>query len=144
VVVGGIAAVLHGSPRNTFDLDIVFATDTGNLAALGDVLVSLRATLAGIEEDAPFVPDGRTLAKMDVLTLMTDAGKLAVLRAPSGAPPYHELRRNAARWDVGGIYVLVAGIDDLLAMKQAAGRPKDLADIAELQAIKRLRDTQPV
>ena len=135
VVIGGIAAVLHGSPRVTQDPDVSFATDRGNLEALGDALQDLEARLAGIDEDLPFVADAQTLSRVVVLTLETAHGRLDVLAAPSGAPPYAQLRANAARFDVGGVYVLVASIADLLAMKRAAGRPKDLADVAELEVL---------
>ena len=138
VVIGGIAAVLHGSARNTFDLDICFATDDANLAALGDVLMELGARLKGVAEEVPFVPDRRALRQIELLTLVTSLGELDVLIRPPGAPPYHELRRHADRYDLGGFNVLVASVDDLIAMKQAAGRPKDLLDIEELEAIKRL------
>jgi Nucleotidyl transferase AbiEii toxin, Type IV TA system len=138
VVIGGIAAVLHGSARNTWDLDICFATDDANLAAVGDVLVALGARLKGVDEDVTFVPDKRTLRQIEVLTLVTSLGELDVLARPPGAPAYEELRRHADRYDLGGFNVSVASIDDLIAMKQAAGRPKDLLDLEELEAIKRL------
>jgi Nucleotidyl transferase AbiEii toxin, Type IV TA system len=139
VVIGGIAAVLHGSARNTFDLDICVATDDANLAALADVLTALGATLKGVDEDVPFVPDARMLRQVELLTLVTPLGEFDVLSRPSGAPTYQELRRNADRYDLGGFNVSVASVDDLIAMKQAAGRAKDLIDIEELEAIKRLR-----
>jgi hypothetical protein len=139
VVIGGIAAVLQGSARNTFDLDICFANDDANLAALGDVLTGLGARLKGVDDNVPFVPDARTLRQVELLTLVTSLGELGVLARPPGAPAYHELRRNADRYDLGGFNVSVASVDDLIAMKQAAGRAKDLLDIEELEAIKRLR-----
>jgi hypothetical protein len=139
VVIGGIAAVLHGSAQATFDLDICFATDEGNLEALGEVLGGLGARLKGVGDEVAFVPDGRTLRGVDVLTMVTDAGELDVLARPAGGPGYEALRRNADRFDLGGFSVLVASIDDLVAMKLAAGRSKDLAAVEELEAIKRLR-----
>jgi hypothetical protein len=139
VVIGGIAGVLHGSARNTFDLDICFATDEANVAALGEVLVALGARLKGVDDVVPFVPNARTLRQVELLTLVTTFGELDVLARPPGAPAYSDLRRNADRYDLGGFNVSVASIDDLIAMKQAAGRAKDLLDIEELEAIKRLR-----
>src|SRR5581483_7761917 len=121
VVIGGIAAVLHGSARKTFELDICFATDDDNLAALGDVLTTLGARLKGDQEDVPFVPDAGTLRQAERLTLVTSLGELDVLPRPSGAPAYRELREHADRYDLGGFNVSVASIDDLIAMKQAAG-----------------------
>jgi predicted nucleotidyltransferase len=139
VVIGGIAAVLHGSARSTFDLDVCFATDRVNLEALGEVLVGLGARLRGVSDDVPFVPDADTLRHVEVLTLETEAGDLDVLARPAGMRSYDELRRRADRFDLGDYAVLVASIPDLLAMKSAAGRPKDLQDIDELEAILRLR-----
>src|SRR3954466_5837163 len=79
LLVGGYAAVLHGSPRVTQDLDICYATDETNLAALGSTLVDLNARLYGIEEEVPFVPDERTLRRVELLTLDTDLGKLDLM-----------------------------------------------------------------
>jgi hypothetical protein len=64
VVIGGIAAVLHGSARITQDLDVSFATDDANLDALGKVLVELEARLRGVPDDVPFVPDRETLRSL--------------------------------------------------------------------------------
>lgn len=139
VVIGGVAAILHGSARLTRDLDVVFAPDRGNLEALGRLLTESRARLRGVEDDVPFVPDARTLDGIQLLTLETDAGWFDVHRHPDGAPPYETLRRQAERMDVGGFSILVASIPDLIEMKRAAGRPQDLADIETLEAIERLR-----
>lgn len=139
VVIGGIAAVLHGSPRNTFDLDISFATDSANLTALGDVLIDLESRLRGVPDEVPFVPDAATLKNIEVLTLRTRAGDLDVLAYPAGAPAYAELRDGADRYEIDEVTIRVASIDHLIAMKSAAGRDKDISDIAELQAIVRLR-----
>ena len=139
VVVGGIAGTLHGSPRDTFDLDICPSMDEANLEVLGRALVDLDAGLRGLEEDVAFVPDAKTLHGMEILTLDTRFGPLDVLVRPDGCPPYDQLRRRAARMDVGPAAVAVASIDDLLEMKRAADRIKDRADVEELEAIQRLR-----
>jgi hypothetical protein len=139
VVIGGIAAVLHGSAQATYDLDICFATDAGNLEALGEVLLSLGARLKGVEDVVPFIPDWRTLRRVEVLTMVTDLGELDVLARPAGSSGYEALRRNADRFDLDGFSVLVASIDDLITMKLAAGRKKDISSVEELEAIKRLR-----
>lgn len=139
VVVGGIAAALLGSARDTFDLDICPATDPENLDSLGEVLTALGARLRGIDEDVPFVADGKTLGRVEILTLDTELGPLDVLVRPGGSPPYSQLRRRAERKNLGSSSVLVASPDHLIAMKSLAGRPKDLIVVEELQAIKRLR-----
>lgn len=139
VVVGGFAAVIHGSPRVTQDLDLCYSPDPENLRALGDVLAELNARLYGIEDEGPFVADERTLRGVEILTLQTDLGKLDLLARPSGRLRYTELKASADRVDIGDLLISVVSIPDLTAMKRAAGRPKDLADIAELEAIERLR-----
>jgi predicted nucleotidyltransferase len=142
VVIGGIAAVLHGSARVTQDLDICYSTEKANLAALGRALVDMNARLFGVKQDVPFVPDERTLARVELLTLQTDHGKLDLMTHQAGAPSYARLRAHADTYDLGGILVRVAGIADLIAMKQAAGRAKDLADVEELEAIDQVRRRQ--
>jgi predicted nucleotidyltransferase len=139
VVVGGVAVAFQGYGRATKDLDITYAIEHENLCRLGEVLVGLHAKLRGIAEEVPFVPDERTLARTRLLTLDTDEGGLDLLADPPGAPPYATMRDRADRVDLDGIVVAVAALDDLLAMKRAAGRPQDLADIDALEVARRLR-----
>jgi hypothetical protein len=138
VVVGGVAAALHGSDRSTFDLDICPAQDPGNLEALGVALTEIDARLRGIEEDLPFVADGRSLAGIEILTLSTSLGALDVLVRPHGSPPYTALKRRATRLEIGPLTVLVASMDDLIAMKRESDRPKDRDDVERLEALARL------
>jgi predicted nucleotidyltransferase len=139
VLIGGVAAILHGSATLTQDVDISFAQDDANLEALGEALDELRARLRGVEDDMPFVPDARTLRQLQLLTLQTSAGPLDLLVRPDGSPPYERLRRGAERMDVGGFAVQVASLDDLIAMKRAVGRDKDLLAVEELETIRDLR-----
>jgi len=107
------------------------------------VLVELGAKLRQADEDLPFVPDGRTLRRTQILTLTTPDGGIDLLVDPDGSPGYPALRRRASKIDVDGMTVLVASIEDLLAMKRAAGRPQDLVDLESLEiARRRLRDRQ--
>lgn len=139
VVVGGLAAVLHGSARITQDLDVTYSAEPANLEVLGQALIDLDARLYGIEEDVPFVPDARTLAGTEILTLATRLGKLDLLRAPSGAPAYEVLRSRAQLVNAGDLAVRIADTESLIAMKRSAGRAKDLADIEELETITEVR-----
>jgi hypothetical protein len=138
VVIGGVAAQAHGSATFTGDTDICYATDHDNMDRLGKVLVSLDARLRGVAEDVPFVLDGRTLRRVQVLTLDTKHGKFDVLAAPSGFPGYAALVERAITVEWAGATFKVASLEDLIAMKQAAGRPKDLIAVEELEAIQRL------
>jgi predicted nucleotidyltransferase len=140
VVIGGIALVIHGSTRVTQDLDICFADDQANLDVLGAALIDLDAKLRDVEGVSEFVPDGSALRRLTTVTLDTSQGPIDLLRDPIGAPPYEELRARAHRVDVDGIAVLVASLDDLVAMKRAAGRAKDGLDLEEINVIRRLQD----
>jgi predicted nucleotidyltransferase len=139
VVIGGVAALAHGSATFTQDLDISYAPDDENLDRLGGVLVTLGARLRGVTDDVPFIPDGRTLRGTRVLTLDTPLGSVDLLAQPDGSPAYAQLRERAVTEDLAGVQVAVASLDDLIAMKKAAGRPKDLIAVEELEAIRRLR-----
>jgi predicted nucleotidyltransferase len=139
VVIGGVAVALQGYGRATKDLDIVYATDPANLDALGAVLMAAGARLRGIPEDIPFVPDGRTLRRTQILTLDTVDGGLDLLVDPSGAPPYETLRGRSELVDYEGLQIRVVGLEDLLSMKRAASRPQDLADVEALETARHLR-----
>ncbi len=139
VVIGGIAASLHGSERNTFDLDITPDQDPPNLDRLGAALIEIEARLRDIDEDIPFVPDGRSLAGIEILTLSTALGPLDILTRPHGSPPYSTLRRRATRMDIDApAPVLIASLDDLIAMKLESDRAKDREDVERLEALARL------
>jgi hypothetical protein len=139
VVIGGIAVVAQGHIRTTRDLDITYATTPTNLETLGRALVALDSRLRGVAEVVPFMPDGRTLRSAELLTLETSLGSLDLLAKPPGAPGYPELKARAETIDLDGRQVLIASIDDLIAMKRAAGRARDLDDIEALEEIRRIR-----
>ena len=138
VVVGGVAVIVQASPRLTKDLDICYDPGRENLERLAAVLIKLEAKLRGVDEDLPFVPDARTLRRTQILTLTTVDGGMDLLVDPDGAPSYSALRRRASQVELDGISVRVASVDDLIAMKRAAGRPQDLVDLEALE-IARIR-----
>jgi hypothetical protein len=125
VVIGGVAGGSYGSAFGTEDLDVAYARDGDNLERLAAVLIVLDARLRGAPADLPFVPDAKTLQNGANFTFLTRYGSLDVLADPAGAPPYTELKAAATRIVVRGVEVRVASLDHLIAMKEAAGRPKD-------------------
>ena len=136
IVIGGVAARILGSSSLTQDLDICYARDAKNLEALSKVLNALHARLRGVEAEVPFRLDARTLAAGDSFTFVTDIGDLDVLGTPSGTQGFDDLSRDADRIEIGGRTTLVASVDDLIRMKRAAGRPKDLVEIEILGALR--------
>jgi predicted nucleotidyltransferase len=137
VIIGGVAVIAHASPRFTKDLDICYSLEPANLEALGDVLVAHNARLRGIDEDVPFTPDARALRQTQILCLDTDAGGIDLLVDPAGAPPYDRLSARAEVMEIAERSVRVAALADLIAMKRAANRPQDLADIEALRVAQR-------
>jgi hypothetical protein len=125
VVIGGVAGGVYGSAYGTFDLDIAYARTHDNLVRLAVVLTELHATLRGAPADTPFVVDAKTLENGMNFTFTTKVGWLDVLGEPLGAPAYSELRAKATVISVRSLDVRVASLDHLIAMKEAAGRPKD-------------------
>jgi hypothetical protein len=137
VVVGGVAVIAQAIPRLTKDLDICYSLEPKNLDALGQLLVDLGATLRGIEEDIPFVPDARALRQTQILCLDTPIGSLDLLVDPDGAPPYPKLRARADILEIGDVKAHFACIDDMIAMKRATARPQDLIDLESLEIARR-------
>lgn len=140
VVIGGVAGATHGSPSVTQDLDVCFERSPENLERLATALGSIHARLRGVDEDVPFSLDAETLGAGDHFTFITDLGDLDCLGIPAGTLGYDDLAKDAADVDLDGLVVSVASLDALIRMKRAAGRPRDLA---ELEILGALRDEAP-
>jgi hypothetical protein len=136
VLIGGLAAVTHGSPLVTQDVDICHARDAEDLARLARALAEVHAELRGAPRGLPFRLDGETLRRGDSFTFTTDLGAIDILGTPAGTSGYEDLARTADAYELFGQRVLVASLDDLIRMKRAAGRPKDLLALEELGALR--------
>jgi hypothetical protein len=131
VLVGGVAGASHGSNYPTYDLDVVYARDRDNIIRLVDALKEIGVRLRGATEDPPFVLDARTIENGSNFTFVTPYGDFDILGHADGMPGYEELRTEALVQDILGLDVRVASIDHLIAMKQAANRPKDRLMVEE-------------
>jgi hypothetical protein len=141
VVIGGFAARIWGSPTVTNDLDLCYARARTNLAALVRALRELEASLRGAGDDLPFILDEKSIALGDSFTFSTLAGNLDCFGTPAGTTGYDDLKKGATEIDLeDGLLVAFASIDDVLRMKRAAGRPKDLIEVEILEAVKKERD----
>jgi hypothetical protein len=125
VLIGGLAGIAHGSAYPTYDLDIMYSRDRDNLGRLAELLKDLGATLRGAPPDLPFLLDADTLEEGGNFTFETRYGALDILAYPEGAPRYEDVRQAADEIDFGGRRILVASLDHLIAMKDAADRVKD-------------------
>lgn len=136
VVIGGVGGAAHGSPSVTQDLDVCYERSPENLERLAAALGSIHARLRGADADVPFSLDARTLAAGDHFTFITDLGDLDCLGNPAGTLGYDDLVKGAIEVNLDDLVVAVASIDDLIRMKRAAGRPRDLAELEILGALR--------
>jgi hypothetical protein len=135
VLIGGFAATVLGSPRTTVDLDIVYARDEENLTRLAGALESLSPKMRGAPDGLPFVLDVATLVRGLNFTLTTTLGDLDLLGEVVGGGTYEELLPHTLRLTVFDTEVAVVTLPQLIRLKRAAGRPRDLAVLAELEAL---------
>ncbi len=137
VLVGGFAAVIHGSPYVTVDVDVVPERSTANLERLSTALRELNARVwtASEPEGAPFAHDASSLGRVNVWNLVTDHGRLDVTFEPSGTSGYEDLARDALHLEILGVEVDVASLADVIRSKEAAGREKDRLVLPVLRRI---------
>ena len=136
-VVGAVALVLRGSSRVTADLDLCYARHRENLRRLAAALAPFHPRLRGAPPDLPFLWDEQTLASGLNFTLTTDVGDVDILGEISGVGDYAKVAAGSSPLTVGAIRVLVMDLDALERAKRAAGRAKDLLDLAEIAEIRR-------
>lgn len=141
VIIGGVAMRLQGSSHVTDDIDFSYSRDQEGLPGLIEKLNQYHVRLRDFPADLPFFFDLRTLKNTQNLTLVTDVGDIDLLAEPAGVDSFEGLWERATEMEVCGMKVRVASLEDLIAMKQAAGRPKDQQHLLELRDLQQfLRD----
>jgi len=139
IVVGGVAATVHGSARLTSDLDVVYSRDPANLGRVVQALARLYPYPRGAPKGLPFVWDPRTLEAGLNFTLATGLGDLDLLGEITGGGTYADLLPHAFEVNLFGTPTRVLDLPTLIRTKRAAGRPKDFESVAELEAIEEER-----
>jgi hypothetical protein len=137
VLIGGFAAVIHGSPYVTTDVDVVPDADEENLGRLSAALDELHARVwsPGEPDGLPFDHDAASLAAVRVWNLVTDHGRLDITFEPSGTAGYRDIERDAVRLVILGTEVDVASLADVIRSKEAAGREQDRLVLPVLRRI---------
>ena len=138
VIVGVVAASLHGSVRISIDLDICYRRSTVNVKRLADVLKPLRPRPIGFPENLPFTWDEKTLRNATVLTLQTELGEIDLLAEVAGIGSFEEVQA------VEAFERKVQTIDlrALIQAKRTAGREKDLSALPELEGLAEAADNE--
>ena len=139
ILVGGVAANIHGSARATYDVDIVYRRSPENMSRLVDCLSPLQPYLRGAPSGLPFALDLDTLRRGLNFTLTTSAGDLDLLGEVTGAGSYDDLLPATETVTLFGATCRCATLEALIRMKRAAGRPKDIEALAELEALREER-----
>lgn len=136
VIVGGVAVSLHGSSYVTFDLDLCYARTRLNLHHIIATLAPYQPRLRDLPEGLPFVWDEQTLQHGTNFTLATDLGDIDLLGEITGIGAYQEVRAVSIMLPLYGVACQVLTLDALITAKRAAGRPKDLLVLPELEALR--------
>jgi predicted nucleotidyltransferase len=139
ILVGGLAATVHGSARATFDVDIVYARSADNTSRLVTALTSLDPYPRGAPRGLPFSFDASTIAHGLNFTFETTMGDLDLLGEVTGGGRYEDLLSHAEEIRLFGWRCLCVTLETLIDLKRAAGRPKDLEILAELEALRQER-----
>jgi hypothetical protein len=142
-VIGGVAAILHGSVRNTDDLDVCYDPANDNIEHLVSVLRSWDAYLRGVEPGLPWVLDVRALKVSPVLTLRGTEGWIDIMDRVQGVGDWDAVYAASvdATWDTLRFRIL--SLDALIAAKRATGRVKDRDPLLELEVLRELRRGAP-
>ena len=140
ILIGGVAGRIHGSARYTSDLDIVYSRSRENLERLVASLTGFEPYLRGVPPGLPFRWDVRTLQMGLNFTLVTTLGDIDVLGEVVGGGTFEELLPHSSTVEIFGHTLRCVDLPMLIRLKRAAGRPKDLEAVAELEAILEERD----
>jgi predicted nucleotidyltransferase len=135
VVIGGVAAALHGGAIVTFDLDIFYFRDDLNLQRLVNALAPFHPRLRGVPGELPFVWDKATLRNASILTLATDLGDIDLLAEVGGVGSYQDAKATSISVRAYGRRFQVLDLRSLIRAKRAAGRDKDLRSLPELESL---------
>jgi hypothetical protein len=138
VIVGGIAGTIHGSTQATFDLDICYARNEGNLARLAESLSPFHPQLRGAPAGLPFIWDVETLRRGLNFTLLTDLGDLDLLGEVLAVGSYEQARATSIIVPLFDVECAVLSLDGLIVAKRAAGRTKDKLILPELEALREI------
>ena len=142
ILIGGVAGNVHGLARATYDIDVLYRRSADNLARIVEALAPLEPYLRGAPAGLPFTFDIDTLRRGLNFTLTTSSGDINLLGDVIGGGTYDDLLPASEAVPLFGLSCRCATLEALIRMKRAAGRPKDLEALAELEALRDERARQ--
>ena len=135
IVIGGAAATAHGSARLTRDLDVVYRRTPKNIQRLADALAIHKPYLRGAPPRLPFQWNSQTIERGLNFTLETDLGNLDLFGEVTGGGNYEQLLPHSESRRIYDVVCRCLKLRRLIEVKRAAGRPRDLEAVAELEAL---------
>jgi hypothetical protein len=142
VVIGGVAAILHGSVRLTDDVDICAELTHENAVRIIRAFAHLNPRWR-MRPDLPVIAeDSGNLVGLKNMYLLTDLGQIDILGELPGVCAYEEARRTAVQVQARGLTLNVLDIDRLIAAKRFANRPKDRPAVDELELMREIMRRQ--
>jgi hypothetical protein len=135
ILIGGWAAILNGSVRTTRDIDVCYARTASNCRRIVAALAPFQPRLRDLPADLPFVWDAATLQNGTLFTLVTTAGSIDLLAEVSGLGTFADVRTSSMFVDAFDRRIRTLDLRGLVRAKRAAGRPKDLEALAELESL---------
>lgn len=140
ILVGGVAAIIHGASRLTQDIDVVYSRSDANISSLVQALSPLNPYPRGAPPGLPFRWNASSIKQGMNFTLTTSLGDLDLLGEITGGGNYDDLLSHTMTVQAFGVELYCLDLDWLIHVKRAAGRPKDYEALAELEMI---RDQKP-
>jgi predicted nucleotidyltransferase len=135
IIVGGVAANIHGALRTTLDIDVVYGRSAANIERVASALAPYEPYLRGAPPGLPFSFDAATIERGLNFTLSTTLGDIDLLGEVAGGGRFEQLLPHAQAIELEGRRCLVVSLVKLIELKRAAGRGKDREVLAELEAL---------
>ena len=136
ILIGGVAGIVHGAARATYDVDLVYSRMDENIVRLAHALAPYRPYLRDAEPDLPFSWDDKTIRSGLNFTLTTELGDVDLFGEVSGGPgSYEDLLMHSIKVKAFGVRFKCIDLPTLIQIKEASGRAKDHEAIAELRVL---------
>jgi predicted nucleotidyltransferase len=142
VLIGGMAAIAHGSPVVTQDVDVCVSFDRENRIKIQEALRDIHPRVRMRPDKMP-LPDISKLESLRNLNLLTDLGVIDLLGEVPEVGDYHAIKGRTIEIDIGGLRCKVLDLETLIESKRAAGREKDKLGVFHLEAIRKARHQSP-
>jgi predicted nucleotidyltransferase len=135
ILIGGVAGVVHGSARATYDVDVLYSRTKENMRRLADALAPHEPSLRDAPADLAFTWGARTIRSGLNFTPTTKLGDVDLFAEVTGGETYSDLLSHSFEVEAFGVRFKCIDLPTLIRIKEAAGRSKDHETVAELRVL---------